>query len=172
MYAAACASMTALRARRLASAAISARSTAAVESRSSQSAMGRAVNCARFRAKARVDCARGPSVPSMLIGNPSTIPVARRSAASARIRFASRLNRVRAIVSTGAAIRRSGSLTETPTVLLPRSRPSSAPSSGKTPAASLSMTTSMAPPLAWAWRDRHAALQTAIVSAMSHCVGG
>jgi hypothetical protein len=53
--------MTLLRAARLASAAISARSTAAVDSRSSHSAIGSSVRRARLRAKARVDCARGPS---------------------------------------------------------------------------------------------------------------
>ena len=36
--------------------------------------------------KARVDCARGPSLPSMLMGRPSTKPAALRSAASARRR--------------------------------------------------------------------------------------
>ena len=35
--------------------------------------------CARLRAKARVDCARGPSLPSMLMGRPSTKPTALRS---------------------------------------------------------------------------------------------
>ena len=38
---------------------MSARSTAAVDSRSSHSAIGSAVSCARLRAKARVDWARG-----------------------------------------------------------------------------------------------------------------
>ena len=55
---------------------MNARSTAAVDSRSSQSAMGSSVNCAKLRAKARVDWARGPSDPSMLIGSPSTKPTA------------------------------------------------------------------------------------------------
>ena len=53
--------MTALRRARLASAAMSARSTAAVDSRSSHSAIGSSVRVARLRAKARVDCARAPS---------------------------------------------------------------------------------------------------------------
>src|SRR5579862_7786677 len=68
--------MTALRRARLASAAMSARSTAAVDSRSSHSAIGNSVSRARFLAKARVDWARGPSEPSMLIGRPSTMPAA------------------------------------------------------------------------------------------------
>src|SRR5947209_8952859 len=49
----------------------------------SQRPIGKAVSLDRLRAKARVDCARGPSVPSMLIGRPSTMPTAERSAASA-----------------------------------------------------------------------------------------
>ena len=68
---------------RLMSAAISSRSTAAVDSRSSHSAIGSGVSLAKLRAKARVDCARGPSEPSMLTGRPSTKPMALRSAASA-----------------------------------------------------------------------------------------
>ena len=72
-----------------------ARSTAAVDSRSSHSAIGSSVKPAKLRAKARVDCARGPSVPSMLIGKPSTKPTARRSAASTRMRAASAPKRVR-----------------------------------------------------------------------------
>ena len=60
---------------------INSRSTAAVESRSSHSAIGSSVSLAKLRAKARVDCARGPSLPSMLMGRPSTKPTALRSAA-------------------------------------------------------------------------------------------
>src|SRR5439155_1099956 len=74
---------------RVTSAAISSRSTAAVDSRSSHSAIGSSVRRARLRAKARVDCARGPSLPSMLTGSPSTNPVAFRSVASASRRAAS-----------------------------------------------------------------------------------
>ena len=66
----------------MASAAIKSRSTATVESRSSHRAIGKSVRLARLRAKERVDCARGPSDPSMLSGRPSTKPTARRSAAS------------------------------------------------------------------------------------------
>ena len=46
---------------RLTSAPMRSRSTAAVESRSSHRPIGSAVSFARLRAKARVDCARGPS---------------------------------------------------------------------------------------------------------------
>src|SRR6266480_3384466 len=59
------------------SASIRPRSTAAVESRSSHSPIGKSVSLAKLRAKARVDCARGPSEPSMLIGRPSTKPTVR-----------------------------------------------------------------------------------------------
>src|SRR5262249_42379831 len=83
MKVAACWSITAARFLRLTSAVMSSRSTAAVESRSSHSAIGKSVNRARLRAKARVDWARGPSLPSMLIGRPGTEPVALRSAGSA-----------------------------------------------------------------------------------------
>ena len=84
MNTAACWSITAARLARLTSAAISSRSTAAVDSRSSQNAIGSSVSLTRLRAKARVDCARGPSLPSMLSGSPSTRPTACRSAASAQ----------------------------------------------------------------------------------------
>ena len=60
MKIAACSSITSARLARLTSMPISSRSTAAVESRSSHSAMARSVRLARLRAKARVDCARGP----------------------------------------------------------------------------------------------------------------
>ena len=59
---------------RLMSMPINSRSTAAVESRSSHSAMGSSVSLEKLRAKARVDCARGPSLASMLMGRPSTKP--------------------------------------------------------------------------------------------------
>src|SRR6516164_1506357 len=141
--------MTALRLARLASAAMRARSTAAVDSRSSHNAIGSSVNRARLRAKARVDWARGPSEPSMLTGSPSTRPAARRSAASANMRCASRVKRLRAMVSTGAATRRSGSLAATPMVLAPRSRPRRTPRPGSSAAASASARTGMVMPLAW-----------------------
>ena len=63
MKIAACSSMTFARFARLMSIPISSRSTATVESRSSHSPMARSVSFAKLRAKARVDCARGPSLP-------------------------------------------------------------------------------------------------------------
>ena len=135
---AACSSMTAARLARLMSCAISSRSTAAVDSRSSQSMIGKMVSLEKLRAKARVDCARGPSEPSMLIGRPSTKPTALRSAASASTRWASAVKALRAMVSTPVASRRSGSLTATPMVLVPRSSPISDPRAGSSGAASIS----------------------------------
>ena len=144
MKAAACWSITLARCARLASAAIRSRSTAAVESRSSHSPIGSAVSLAKLRAKARVDCARGPSEPSMLIGRPSTKPAARRSAASARTALrVGREGLARSTVVTPVASRRSGSLTATPMVLVPRSRPISAPRAGSRGAISMSGRTGM-----------------------------
>src|SRR5919204_584352 len=100
-------------------AAISSRSTAAVDSRSSQNAMGSSVSRAKLRAKARVACARGPSLPFMLIGSPRTKATACRSAASASSRAASAENVLRAMVSTPAASRRSGSLAAAPVFHVP-----------------------------------------------------
>src|SRR3984957_17919367 len=136
--------ITALRFARLTSASISARSTAAVDSRSSHSAIGSSVSFARLRAKARVAWARGPSVPSMLIGSPTTKPTSRRPPASLNRCAASSLKRLRKMVSTGIARRRSGSLAATPRVLVPRSRPISAPRAGRSAAASVSARTGMA----------------------------
>src|SRR5262249_54185787 len=87
---------------------------------------------------ARVDCARGPSLPSMLIGSPSTNPAAFRSEAIASSRAASSLNALRWMVSTPVASLRSGSETATPMVLVPRSRPTSAPRAGHCWGASIS----------------------------------
>ena len=84
--AAACWSITAARFLRLTSASINCLSTAAVDRRSSHNAIGSSVILPKLRAKARVDCARGPSLPSILIGKPSTKPTAERSAASASSR--------------------------------------------------------------------------------------
>jgi hypothetical protein len=128
-------SMTAARLLRLMSSAINWRSTAAVESRSSHSAIGNSVSPARLRAKARTDCARGPSLPFMLSGRPSTRPTQRRSSASASSRAESAVKLVRAIVSTPVASRRSASEVATPMVFVPRSRPSSAPRGGRRAAA-------------------------------------
>ena len=60
MKIAACSSITSARRARLMSMPISSRSTATVESRSSHSAIARSVSLEKLRAKARVDCARGP----------------------------------------------------------------------------------------------------------------
>ena len=81
MKIAACSSITSARRARLTSIPISSRSTAAVESRSSHRPMARSVSLEKLRAKARVDCARGPSLASMLTGRPSTKPTALRSPA-------------------------------------------------------------------------------------------
>src|SRR5882762_2150014 len=130
--------MTLARRARVTSAAINSRSTAAVDSRSSHSAIGSSVRRARLRAKAPVDCARGPSLPSMLMGRPSTKPAALRSAASIRRRVASAAKVLRVMVSTPVARRRSGSLDATPMVLVPRSSPISAPRAGNSGAISTS----------------------------------
>ena len=94
MKIAACSSITSARLARLTSMPISSRSTAAVESRSSHSAMASSVRLEKLRAKARVDCARGPSLPSMLMGRPSTKPTTLRSPAIASSRAASGLERL------------------------------------------------------------------------------
>src|SRR5882762_5128860 len=120
------------------SVAIRSRSTAAVDSRSSHRPIGSAVSFDKLRAKARVDCARGPSLPSMLIGRPSTMPTAERSAASPSSVFASAVKALRWMVVTPAARRRSGSLDATPMVLVPRSSPISAPRAGSSGAISTS----------------------------------
>src|SRR5438270_8605651 len=137
MKIAACSSITSARLALLTSMPINARSTAAVESRSSHNAMARSVRPAKLRAKARVDCARGPSLPSMLMGSPSTKPTALRSPAIVSSRAASDLKALRCKVSTPVASRRSGSETATPMVLVPKSRPTSAPRSGQCAAASI-----------------------------------
>src|SRR5882757_4189378 len=138
MKIAACSSITSARLARLTSIPINSRSTAAVESRSSHSPIARLVSSAGLRANARVDCARGPSLPSMLMGKPSTKPTALRSPASASTRAASTLKALRWMVSTPVASRRSGLDTATPIVLVPRSSPISAPRSGQCAAASIS----------------------------------
>src|SRR4051812_7246974 len=138
MKIAACSSITSARRARLMSMPINSRSTAAVESRSSHKAMVRSVSLERLRAKARVDCARGPSLESMLIGRPSTKPTALRSPAMATSRAASALKALRRIVSTPVASLRSGSDTATPMVLVPKSSPTSAPRSGQCATASIS----------------------------------
>src|SRR3982075_856175 len=138
MKIAACSSITSARRARLMSMPINSRSTAAVESRSSHKAMARSVSLEKLRAKARVDCARGPSLASMLMGRPSTKPTALRSPAIASRRAASTLKAERWMVSTPVASRRSGSDTATPMVLVPKSSPTSAPRSGQCALASIS----------------------------------
>src|ERR1700716_3487981 len=147
MKIAACSSITSARRARLMSMPINSRSTAAVESRSSHRAMARSVSLEKLRAKARVDCARGPSLASMLMGRPSTKPKALRSPAMASRRAASALKALRWMVSTPVASLRSGSDTATPMVLVPRSSPTSAPRSGQCALASISgrMRADMAP---------------------------
>jgi hypothetical protein len=143
MKAAACWSITAARFLRLTSASINSRSTAKVESRSSHSAIGSGVNLPRLRAKARVDCARGPSLPSIFKGNPSTKPTPPRSPASTSRRLTSVEKLVRMMVVTPVATRRSVSDVATPMVLLPRSRPISAPRGGRTSSETLRIASGM-----------------------------
>src|SRR4051794_14240190 len=71
--AAASASTFSARLARLTSAEIIARSTACVDHRSSQRSIG-TLSGDRLRAKARTDCVRGLSLPSILNGNPMTKP--------------------------------------------------------------------------------------------------
>jgi hypothetical protein len=78
---------------------------------------------ARFRAKARVDCARGPSLPSMLRGRPRTRPARSRFAMISTSSAASCVNLERLIVTSGVATLRNASETATPIVLVPKSRP-------------------------------------------------
>src|SRR3954447_2587997 len=59
---------------RLTSAEIIARSTACVDQRSSQRSIGSSSGD-KLRAKARTDCVRGLSLPSMLSGSPMTKPI-------------------------------------------------------------------------------------------------
>jgi len=124
---------------REASAAISMRSTAAVERRSSQNTMGIGESRAKFRAKARVDWQRGPSVPSMLTGSPSTMRPMFSAAMIASSRSASWVNFLRAMVSMGVAMARVRSLVATPMVLVPRSSPISRLSAGMVAIASRSV---------------------------------
>ena len=115
------------------------RSTAAVDSRSSQNTTGTGESFAKLRAKALVDWQRGPSVPSMLIGSPSTISPMFSLAMMASSRSASVVNFLRAMVSMGVAIIRVRSLVATPMVLEPRSSPISRLSAEIAPMASRSV---------------------------------
>ena len=92
--------------------------------RSSQKAIGRSgFRRRRLRAKARLDWQRGPSVPSMFTGRPMTTPPAERLSMSLNRALASSVNLVLRINSSGVATVRVASLTATPIVFSPRSRP-------------------------------------------------
>lgn len=99
------------------------RFTAAVESRSSQKAMGRSWRLNRRLAKARADWQRGPSVPSILIGNPMIIPSAARLCIRLRRVSRSFVNFTLEITLKGLATMRDKSETATPIVFSPRSKP-------------------------------------------------
>ena len=85
----------------------------------------------RLRTKARVDWARGPSLPSMLSGRPTTSPPTPWRSARAGSRQASGVNFTRLMVSSGVAMRRSTSERARPIVFVPRSTPSSRARGGK-----------------------------------------
>src|SRR3990167_1497933 len=121
---------------RLVSISMRLRSIATVERRSSHIATGKGTIRARLRAKALVDCALAPSLPSILRGKPRTNPTAERSLASRASSAASAVNFVRLMVRTGVATRRSGSQEATPMVFSPRSSPRSVPRAPKSSAAS------------------------------------
>src|SRR6185437_2877115 len=132
MYAAAILSTTSLRRLRDASASMRVRVTAAVDSRSSHNRIGRAgARAAKLRAKARADCADGPSLPSMLSGRPTTIPPTPCAATIASSLAASAVNLPRASVSIGVATVSSVSESAIPMVFSPRSRPRSLARSGR-----------------------------------------
>ena len=116
-------STTCARLAREASWSISARVTAAVERRSSQKINGRLSSGAIERTKARVACARGPSLESILSGRPITKAATSCLFASSISFFASAPNLVRAIVSSGEASVRSTSDRPRPMVFVPRSSP-------------------------------------------------
>ena len=102
----------------------------------------------KLRAKARVDCARGPSLASMLMGRPSTKPTALRSPAMASRRAASALKALRWMVSTPVASSAVGVGHRDTDGLGARDRgPQSAPRSGQCATASISgrMRAGMAP---------------------------
>ena len=128
--------MTSARRLREVSPSSKARSAATVDRRSSQKAMGSGVSRSRLRAKARVDCARGPSLPSMLKGRPSTMPTSARSVVIFSRACASSVNFSRRITRSGEATERRPSLTATPMVLVPRSSPARPPVRGRAAAKS------------------------------------
>ena len=84
-------------------------------------------------AVSRADCARGPSLPSMLTGSPTTMPPIPSSAMSARRDSMSRESLVRRSVVRAVAIVRLTSETATPIVLAPRSSPNRRASAASRP---------------------------------------
>src|SRR5690606_21863743 len=129
MNAAAALSIRSARLARLTSAAIIARSTAAVDQRSSQSSTGSARG-ARLRAKARTDWVRGLSLPSMLSGSPTTNPTTDCAATSAFSASRSAANFLRMIVLSGVAKLHPASQSAVPIVLVPTSSPARRPPPG------------------------------------------
>ena len=94
------------------------RSTAEVDSRSSQKATFTGRNRSRLRAKARHDWARGPSVPSILTGRPMTRPDTFLASISLNRAWASAVNFDFRMSCSGLAIRRVVSETAIPMVVL------------------------------------------------------
>ncbi len=89
---------------RVMSAAIISRSTAAVDSRSSQNATGRSRRAKRLRANWRTDWVRGPSPPARVSGRPTTRPPTLWVSINANSRAMSSRKRRRRIVSSGVAM--------------------------------------------------------------------
>ena len=112
-------------ARRVMSAAIISRVTAAVERRSSQNATGRSRRANRLRANWRTDWVRGPSPPTRVSGRPTTRPPTLWRSINASSRAMSSRKRRRRMVSNGVAMMRRVSESARPIVLVPTSRPSS-----------------------------------------------
>src|SRR5438309_1844635 len=128
--AAASASTFSARLARLTSAEIIARSTACVDQRSSQRSIGRSSG-ERLRAKARTDCVRGLSVPSMLSGSPITKPIIFSRDMKSSSAFRSCVNLVLRIVSAGPAKCHPASQIAKPIVFVPTSSPASLPPLGR-----------------------------------------
>src|SRR5579871_4242131 len=123
MYPAAILSTTSPRRLREASASSSVRVTAAVENRSSHIRMGSCERAEKLRAKARADCADGPSDPSMLSGRPTTSPPTCWAKMIASSFSASVSNLLRFNVSRGVATDSEVSESASPIVFSPRSSP-------------------------------------------------
>ena len=100
------------------------RSTAAVESRSSQNAAGRGNAAARLRANCRTDWQRRPSRPFISTGRPMTSPPTSSSRANPRKASRSPASRVLFKVRTGLATDQLTSDSARPMVFEPTSRPS------------------------------------------------